>query len=124
MATVALCPATSTGAHLGDSGFAQIGDLNDQAKNHVDAADPAISVDTKNKELVGSNHPGGRRRRSANTPQAREIFQKISGGAATLSAGLVVWVAIWRVRAMYCGARMVRRSATSDSRVVAEKRGW
>ncbi len=43
----------STGAHLGDSGFAQIGYLNDQAKNHLDAGDPAISVDTKNKELVG-----------------------------------------------------------------------
>ena len=42
--------------------------------------------------------------------------------AATLSAGLVIRVAISRARATYCGARMVRRSATSDFWVVAEKR--
>ena len=34
--------------------------------------------------------------------------------AATLSAGLVIRVANSRARVTYCGARMVRRSATSD----------
>ena len=52
----------------------------------------------------------------------RAKFSRRSAAAATLSAGLVIRAAISRARVTYCGARMVRRSATSDSRVVVEKR--
>ena len=45
-----------------------------------------------------------------------------SAAAATLSAGLVIRVAISRARVTYCGARILRRSATSDFSVVVEKR--
>jgi FkbM family methyltransferase len=70
------------------------------------------------------------RRRSSRRPafadqpthRKRTKFSTRSAAAATLSAGLVIRVAISRARATYCGARMVRRSATSDSRVVLEKR--
>ncbi|OBI41142.1 glycosyltransferase [Mycobacterium sp. E796] len=45
-----------------------------------------------------------------------------SAAAATLLAGSVIRVAISRARAAYSGARMVRRSETSDFSVVVEKR--
>ena len=41
---------------------------------------------------------------------------------ARLSAGLVILVATSRARMTYCGVRMERRSATSDSTVESEKR--
>ena len=41
---------------------------------------------------------------------------------AALSAGVVIWAATSRVRATQCAVRMDRRSATSDSWVVSEKR--
>ena len=61
---------------------------------------------------MGFSHPGLRRARCSTR----------SATAATLAAGLVSWVAISRARVTYCGARMVRRSATSDFWVVVEKR--
>ena len=39
---------------------AQFGYLNDQARDHIAASDPVISVDTKKKELVGQFKNGGR----------------------------------------------------------------
>ncbi len=39
---------------------AQFRYINDQAKEHIDAGDPVISVDTKKKELVGRYKNGGR----------------------------------------------------------------
>jgi hypothetical protein len=39
---------------------AQFGYLNDQARDHIAAGDPVISVDTKKKELVGQFKNGGR----------------------------------------------------------------
>ena len=50
------------------------------------------------------------------------VCSKRSAAMATASAGLVIQVAISRARFMYCGARMRRRSATSECRVVLEKR--
>ena len=41
---------------------------------------------------------------------------------ARLSAGLVIWVATSWARLAYCGVRIKRRSATSDSAVDSEKR--
>ena len=45
-----------------------------------------------------------------------------SAALERLSAGLVIWVAISRARLAYCGARIERRSAISDSGVVVRKR--
>ncbi|SHH95852.1 ISAzo13 family transposase [Streptomyces sp. 3214.6] len=42
--------------------------INEQAKNHIDAGDPVISVDTKKKEIVGSYRNGGREWRPAGDP--------------------------------------------------------
>ena len=52
----------------------------------------------------------------------RAKFSRRSAALATLAAGLVIRVAISRARVTYCGARIRRRSATSDFSVVAEKR--
>ena len=52
----------------------------------------------------------------------RAASSRRSAAVVTLAAGLVIRVAISRARVTYCGARMERRSATSDSRVVLEKR--
>ena len=70
------------------------------------------------------------RRRSSRRPAftsqptrlKRAKFSTRSAAAATLAAGLVIRMAISRARVTYCGARIRRRSATSDSRVVVEKR--
>ena len=51
----------------------------------------------------------------------RAVFSRRSAALATLSAGLVIRVATSRARVTHCGVRMERRSATSDSWVVAEK---
>ena len=42
--------------------------INEQAKNHIDAGDPVISVDTKKKEIVGPYRNGGREWRPAGDP--------------------------------------------------------
>jgi len=47
---------------------AQFGYLNDQAKAHMDASNPVISVDTKKKELVGAYKNGGREWSPAGKP--------------------------------------------------------
>jgi hypothetical protein len=47
---------------------AQFRYLNEQAREHRDAGEPVISVDTKKKELVGSYRNGGREWRPAGSP--------------------------------------------------------
>lgn len=47
---------------------AQFGHLNEQARAHMDAGNPVISVDTKKKELVGAYKNGGREWSPAGTP--------------------------------------------------------
>jgi hypothetical protein len=47
---------------------AQFGYLNDQARSHMDACNPVISVDTKKKELVGDYKNGGREWSPAGEP--------------------------------------------------------
>ena len=42
--------------------------------------DPINQLRGNRPDLAGADHPDGRLRRSANTPQAGEIFQEISGG--------------------------------------------
>ena len=48
---------------------AQFGYVNEQAREHRDAGDPVISVDTKKKELVGEFANGGREWRPAGRPE-------------------------------------------------------
>jgi transposase len=48
---------------------AQFRYVNDQARNHRDAGDPVVSVDTKKKELVGEFKNGGREWRPEGRPQ-------------------------------------------------------
>ena len=48
---------------------AQFGYLNEQARGHLDAGDPVISVDTKKKELVGVYKNGGAEWRPAGDPE-------------------------------------------------------
>jgi len=47
---------------------AQFRYLNEQVREHRDAGEPVISVDTKKKELVGNYHNGGREWRPAGEP--------------------------------------------------------
>src|ERR1039458_2194436 len=47
---------------------AQFRYLNEQARDHLDAGEPVVSVDTKKKELVGNYHNGGREWRPAGDP--------------------------------------------------------
>ena len=47
---------------------AQFRYLNEQVRDHRDAGEPVISVDTKKKELVGNYHNGGREWRPAGEP--------------------------------------------------------
>lgn len=56
------------------------------------------------------------------TRPRRAKFSRRSAAVATLAPGPVMWMAISRARATYCGPRIVRRSAISDSRVVVDKR--
>ncbi len=52
---------------------AQFGYLNDQARAHLDAGDPVISVDTKKKELVGASRNGGAEWRPAGDPEQVKV---------------------------------------------------
>jgi len=52
---------------------AQFGYLNAQAREHLDAGDPVISVDTKKKELVGEFKNGGREWRPAGDPERVKV---------------------------------------------------
>jgi transposase len=47
---------------------AQFRYLNEQARDHQDAGEPVVSVDTKKKELAGNYHNGGREWRPAGDP--------------------------------------------------------
>jgi transposase len=47
---------------------AQFRYLNEQVRDHRDAGEPVVSVDTKKKELVGNYHNGGREWRPAGDP--------------------------------------------------------
>jgi hypothetical protein len=47
---------------------AQFRYLREQVRDHQDAGEPVVSVDTKKKELVGNYHNGGRERRPAGGP--------------------------------------------------------
>ena len=47
---------------------AQFRYLNERVREHPDAGEPVISVDTKKKELVGNYHNGGREWRPAGDP--------------------------------------------------------
>jgi hypothetical protein len=73
-------------------------------------------------DLAGANHPDGRHRRSANTPQAGEIL-KISG-SRNVGAGLVIRVAISRAvvtfqkyQSSICSANRCRRSSMRSQRI-------
>ena len=70
------------------------------------------------------DQPGGNWRAIADQPTRlrRAKFSTRSAAVATLSAGLVIRVAISRALVAYRGAKMVRRSATSVCSVVAENR--
>jgi DDE family transposase len=56
---------------------AQFGYLNDQARAHLDAGDPVISVDTKKKELVGAYKNGGTEWRPAGEPEQVKVHDFI-----------------------------------------------
>jgi len=56
---------------------AQFSYLNDQAAGHQEAGDPAISVDTKKKELVGAYKNGGREWRPAGDPERVKVHDFI-----------------------------------------------
>jgi len=56
---------------------AQFGYLNDQAKAHMDALNPVISVDTKKKELVGAYKNGGREWSPAGKPAPVKVHDFI-----------------------------------------------
>jgi transposase len=52
---------------------AQFGYLNERAREHLDAGDPVISVDTKKKELVGAYRNGGAEWRPAGDPEQVKV---------------------------------------------------
>jgi hypothetical protein len=52
---------------------AQFGYLNGQAREHLDAGDPVISVDTKKKELIGAFKNGGTEWRPAGEPEKVKV---------------------------------------------------
>ena len=85
------------------------------------AAIPSIHSRFNRPDVAGADHTGSP---FADQPtrSRRAKFSTRSAAAAALSAGLVIRAAISRARATYCGARIVRRSATSDFWVVVEKR--
>ncbi len=56
---------------------AQFCDLNDQAGEHLRAGDPVISVDTKQKELVGPYKNGGTEWRPAGDPERVRVHEFI-----------------------------------------------
>jgi len=56
---------------------AQFGYLNEQAREHLDAGDPVISVDTKKKELVGAYKNGGAEWRPAGDPEKVKVHDFI-----------------------------------------------
>ena len=56
---------------------AQFGYLTDQAREHLDAGDPVISVDTKKKELVGPYRNGGAEWRPAGQPEQVKVHDFI-----------------------------------------------
>jgi hypothetical protein len=56
---------------------AQFGYLNEQARAHLDAGDPVISVDTKKKELVGAYKNGGAEWRPAGDPEKVKVHDFI-----------------------------------------------
>jgi hypothetical protein len=56
---------------------AQFGYLNDRAREHLDAGDPVISVDTKKKELVGAYKNGGAEWRPAGDPEQVKVHDFI-----------------------------------------------
>jgi hypothetical protein len=56
---------------------AQFGYLNEQAREHLDAGDPVISVDTKKKELVGAYKNGGAEWRPAGDPEQVKVHDFI-----------------------------------------------
>ncbi len=56
---------------------AQFGYLNDQAREHLAAGDPVISVDTKKKELVGAYRNGGAEWRPAGDPEQVKVHDFI-----------------------------------------------
>jgi hypothetical protein len=51
----------------------QFGYLNEAAREHLDAGQPVISVDTKKKELVGAYRNGGKEWRPAGDPQQVKV---------------------------------------------------
>jgi hypothetical protein len=56
---------------------AQFGYINDQARDHMDAGDPVISVDAKKKELVGAFKKGGREWRPKGSPERVNVHDFI-----------------------------------------------
>jgi hypothetical protein len=74
-------------------------------------------------QLAGADHHDGPPSPiSQPTRRKRAKYSRRSAATVTLSAGLVIRVAISRARVTCCGARIRRRSATSDFGVVVEKR--
>ena len=71
------------------------------------SADPINSNPPRDNrpDVASADHPGIHRRRSANTPQADEIFHR-SAAAVALSAGLAIRGAISRGRLRYRGAKI------------------
>ena len=63
---------------------AQFRYLNEQVREHRDAGEPVVSVDTKKKELVGNYHNGGREWRPAGEPARvkRHDFPDLEQGKA------------------------------------------
>ena len=56
---------------------AQFGYLNDQATDHLATGDPVISVDTKNKELVGADQNNGREWQPKGEPEQVKVHDFI-----------------------------------------------
>ena len=71
---------------------AQFRYLNEQAREHQDAGEPVVSVDTKKKELVGNYHNGGREWRPAATPSgSMSTTSPTRGWARPSRTGSTTW---------------------------------
>jgi hypothetical protein len=70
---------THEGSHHEDRD-GQFNYLNDQAKDHLSAGDPVISVDTKKKEIVGDFKNNGREWRPKGTPEDVRVHDFVDPG--------------------------------------------
>ena len=71
---------------------AQFGYLNDQASDHLATGDPVISVDTKNKELVGADQNNGRGWQPKGEPEQVKVHDSSTPNSARpIRTGCTTW---------------------------------